>query len=192
MATGPGYPGPLNTYVPNHEASGRLTTGFSRNVDRFHLPKYVKYVPTDEMVGLYMRLSAQEAARVVSTQEYEWRDGQPRPTHQDGLESFNMVPYITHRFDYGFTVGWLTEKQASWPLVEQHSQIHAAKCMTSRTIRMLDTATTTANWAQSTSGDYDLGSDHYATATAWVGGFLDQGTSATPYIKNFLDKTRCT
>lgn len=189
MATGPGFPSATNVYAPNLEASGRLITGYSRNVKKFNLPKYVQYVQTKQMVGLYMRLSAQEAARVVTTQDFEWADGTPRPMHADGLEQFNMVEFRTHRYDYGYSVGWLTEKQADWPIMEQHSQIKAAQCMTARTVRMLTAATLSTNWTTAASGDYDLSQDHTATAASWVGGFLDQGTSTAPYIKIFLDKT---
>ncbi len=188
MATGPSTPNATNSYTPNLEASGRLITGYSRNVSRFLLPKYVKYVPTKQMQGLFMRLSNQEQARAISAQEYEWVDGQSRPMHLGELEQFAFVPYLTHRYDYGFTVGWLTEQQASWPVVEVHSQIKATQCMTNRTWRMLTVATNTANWTVAGSGDYDLGQDHTATASAFAGGLLDQGAAATPYLKVYMDK----
>jgi hypothetical protein len=143
---GPGFPASTNVFIPNFEASGRLVTGYSRNRDKFHFPKYVKYVKSDNEVGLFMKLSCQEAARVVSVQEYEWPDGQVRPTHEDGLEMFMWQEFRCRRFDYGMPIGWMTKNQAVWPIVEQHAQIHAAKCMTARTIRMLGVATTTANW----------------------------------------------
>lgn len=190
MPTGPGFPSSTNVFVPNLEASGRLTVGYSRNTDLFNLPSYARYVQTDQSVGLYMKLSAQEAARVVTQAEYEWPDGQVRPVHTNGLEQFNMLEFRTHRYDYGFTVGWMTKNQASWPIVEQHSQIHAAKCMTARTVRMLAVATTAANWTVAGSGDPDLSADHTAaSATAFgVGGPLGGGTSADPRIKKALDK----
>lgn len=185
-ATGPGFPGPTNVFVPNLDASGRLTIGFSRNVKKFHLPSYVQYTQSTNLVGLYMKLTAQEAARVVTQQEYSWPDGQPRPSHADGLESFNLLEYRCKRWDYGFNMGYQTRDQATWPIIEQHSQIHAAKCMTARTIRMLTALTTVASWQ--TTADPDLSANHTATATALAGGFLDQGTSTAPFIKIALDK----
>ncbi len=56
-----------------------------------------------------------------------------------------------------------------------------------RTRRMLVLATTASQWAQSTANGLDLSADHTSTAASFVGGYLDQGTSSTPYIKNFFD-----
>jgi hypothetical protein len=138
------------------------------------------------MVGFYLKLSPQEAARVVTVQEYTWPDGQVRPQHDDGLEQFNFVEFRCQRYDYGFTIGEQAAEQADWPIVEQHSGIHAAKLMTARTIRMLSTLTTASNWQ--TAADPDLSADHTATATSLAGGYLDQGTSTIPYLKKALDK----
>lgn len=186
MPTGPGYPSSTNVFVPSLEASGRLTVGYSRNVDRFHLPRYLRYTRTEQLVPLYMKLSAQEAARVVTQQEYEWPDGQVRPMHANGMEKFNFLEARCHRYDYGFTVGWQTKQQAAWPIVEQHSQIHAAKCMTARTQRVMKIATNVASWQ--ITADPDLSADHTATATTLAGGQFDLGTTASPYIKKALDK----
>jgi hypothetical protein len=194
---GPGFPSSTNVFIPNFESSGRLTTGYSRNPSKFHLPKYVKYVKSDFTVGVFLKISAQESARVVSQQEYEWPDGQVRPVHTNGLEQFMYQEFRTHRYDYGFAVGWMTRNQAVWPIIEAHAQIHAQKLMTARTIRMLSVLTTTSNWTQAgtrpdsgtaTTLDADLSADHTSTATGLTGGFLDQGTGTTPYLKIALDK----
>lgn len=188
MATGPGYPSASDTYVPSFDASGRLIINFSRNPKKFNLPKYCQYVESPKMVGLYLKLSPQEAGRVVTTQDYHWPDGSVRPMHANGLEQFNYVEFRTVRYDYGFTIGEEAEQQADWPVVEQHSQIHAAKCMTSRTIRMLNVATTTTNWTVAGNTDVDLSADHTNTATSLAGGQFDQGTSTAPFIKIGLNK----
>src|SRR6516164_9719427 len=105
MATGPGFSSGTDTFVPSFDASGRLVIGYSRNPNKFHLPKYVQYVESPRMVGFYLKLSPQEAARVVTVQEYTWPDGQVRPQHDDGLEQFNFVEFRCQRYDYGFTIG---------------------------------------------------------------------------------------
>lgn len=185
--TGPGLPGPTNVFVPNLESSGRLIIGYSRNVKKFTFPKYVQYVESDRLVGLYMKLSPQEAGRVITTQEFDWPDGQVRPMHEDGLEYFNFVEFRCKRSDFGFNIGWLTHEQAEWDVVEQHSQIHAAQAMTYRTYDGLTTATTASNWTVAGGTDGDLSADHTATASTIVGGYLDQGTSTAPLFKNALD-----
>lgn len=189
-ATGPGYPSATNVTVPTHEASGYLTTGYSRNAKRFLLPRYVKYVPSTKNVGLYMKQSFQEQTRVVTTQEYAWAPGQMRPRHTDGMEQFLMVPYATKRYDYGASMDDDTERLATWPIVQQHSRIHCTKLMTARTIRMLTAATVASAWQ--IAADADMTVDHTATAAAFVGGFLDQGTTSTPYIKEFLNRVAVT
>lgn len=186
MATGPGFPSATNVYIPNWEASGRLVTGYSRNPKKFKLMRWAQLVESPHNVGYYMKLSPQEAARVVSVNDYRWARGNPRPMHAEGLEQFNYVEFRTERYDYGFNVDDDTERQAEWDVIETHSQIHAAKCMTSRTIRAITTLTTAANWQ--TSADPDLSANHTNTAASLAGGQFDQGTSTAPYIKIALDK----
>lgn len=188
MATGPGFPSGTNTFIPNFEASGRLIVNYSRNPKKFHLPKYAQYVQSPKSVGYFLKLSPQEAARVVTTQDFIWPDGNVRPMNADGLEQFNFVEFRTQRFNYGFTIGEKAAEQADWPVVEQHSQIHAAKCMTARTIRAANVLTTAANWTVAGGTDPDLSADHTSTATTLVGGFIDQGTPTAPLLKKALDK----
>ena len=188
MATGPGFPSSTNTYVPSFDASGRLVIGYSRNPNKFVINKYVQYVESPKTVGYYLKLSPQEAARIVSGQDYEWPDGQVRPMHADGLEQFNYVQFRTARKDYGFTIGEMAAEQADWAILEQHSQIKAAQAMTGRTVDVLSTLTTTTNWTVAGATDPDLSADHTATATSLAGGQFDLGTSTAPYIKKALDK----
>ncbi len=188
MATGPGVPGASNVFVPNWAASGRLATGYSRNAKSFLLPQYCQYVQSPKVVGLWLKLSAQEAARVVSTNDYLWAWGANRPLRDDGLETFNLKEFAVLRHDYGFNLDEDTERQAEWEVGEQHAQIHAAKGMTDRTIEAISVLTTTTNWTVAGGTDGDLSADHTAAAPAFAGGFTDQGTSTAPYIKIFLDK----
>ncbi len=188
MATGPGLPSGQNTFVPSFSSSGRLAVAYSRNPKTFPLMQFAQLIESDKMVGYFLRLSAQEAARVVTSGEYSWPIGQPRPIHADGTEQFNYVSFITQRKDYGFTLGDEMAQQADWAILEQHSEIHCQKAMTDRTIMSYNVLTNTSNWTTASSGDYDLSADHTATAATFVGGFLDQGTSTKPFIKIFIDK----
>lgn len=186
MATGPGFPSSTNVWIPNWTASGKLAVQYSRNVKDFDLNRYIQIIESPKQNGYYLKLSAQEAARVVNTNDYVWGWDNPRPMHAEGLEQFQFVNFSTTRYDYGFNIGEDTDRQAEWKIAEQHSQIHAAKAMTARTIRVLTVATTAANWQ--TSADPDLAANHTNTASSLAGGFLDQGTSTSPYIKKALDK----
>jgi hypothetical protein len=184
MATGPGFAAANSAFIPNYEASGRLTVGFSRNPNRFPLAKYVQYVPVTQGRGYYLKITAQEAARVINLQDYDWPDGHNRPM-RDGLESFNWIEFTTKRYESGFTIGEKTAKTADWPLVEAHSQIHAAKAMTHRAIRALTVLTTAANWA--TTADPDLATNHHGTATGTGGGVWSTATTTNLNIKKTLD-----
>jgi hypothetical protein len=189
MATGPGFPGGNNTYVPV-DISNRIRIGFSRNAKKFHLPKYVQYVEVPKGNGYYLKLTAQEAARVVNVQDFAWPDGAPDVNEDAGTESFTFIPFTTQRYRYKFRIGQKAEKQAVWPIVEQHGQIKAGQCMTARTLRVYNVWSTTGNWTQANNAD-DMTADHTGTATAVTnlalggsgGGKLDQGTSTVPLLK---------
>jgi hypothetical protein len=186
MATGPGFPQGNNTYVPP-DISGRLRIGFSRNAKDFQFPRYVQYVETPTRSAYYLKLTTQEAARVLNTTDFEWPDGAPDRMHEDGTESHNFVPFTTDRRSYKFRLGDMATKQAAWPILEQHSQIYAAKCMTNRSVRGLTVATTAANWNAS-NDTANLSANHTDTATNLGGGKFDVGTSTTPYLKIGLGK----
>ncbi len=192
MATGPGFPGPLNTYVPNHEATKNLTVGFTRNPDAFNLPKYCQYVETKQMTGYWLRMGHSEQVRILDDQSHLWNDGDERPLFVNDHERFNFVPFITKRRIYGTTLGDLTKDQASWEIEPQHLQIASTKLMTNRTQRMITTATTSTNWTVAASGDFDLSVDHTDTATNYGGGKLDVGTSTAPYLKKAFEKVAVT
>lgn len=191
---GPGYPASTNVFIPDFQRSGKMIIGYSRNPRAFQLPQYVQYVKSDLSVGLYLKMSFQEQARVVSVQEFEWPDNQVRPMHDDGLEQFNFQEYRTHRYDYGWTTGYMTRNQADWPLVDHQQAIKAQQMMTARTIRMWTVLTTAANWTVAGTGsagsgtEFDMTADHTATAATLAGGYLDQGTSTSPFLRIAFDK----
>lgn len=181
MATGPGYPQGSNTFIPA-DISGRIRVGFSRSPKKFALPRYVQYVETPSSSFYWLRMTTQEAARVLSVNDFEWPDGSPDRATDTGTESFNFVPDITHRRSYKFRVGQKAADQAVWPLVESQSGIKAAQCMTARTIRWATAFENTANWAKA--GDTaNLSTNHFSTATNLVGAKLDTGSSTNPIIR---------
>lgn len=186
MATGPGYPAgnPGNTYVPR-DISNRLRIGFSRNPDKFYLPRYVQYVETPNDVAYYLKLTTQEAGRVTSQQDFAWPDGVPSKATDDGTESFQFIPFQTQRYEYVFRLGDKAAKQASWPIVEQNGANKAAQCMTARTSRMMTAATTASTWqvATNTDNQANLSADHTGSAASIAGGYLDQGTGTVPYLR---------
>ena len=184
--TGPGFPGPTNVVIPTLEASGKLTVGFSRNPKRFVLPRYVQYVTSGAVTGLYMKLSAQEAARVVSLPEHDWGYGTPRPV-QENTEQFNLIQYFCKRRNVSYFLDRTTVQGAAWPIHEQHQQIKAAQMMTIRTQEVVTLLTTATNWQ--TAADPDLSANHTDTAANVAGGFVNNGTSTDPLFMKFLNTT---
>ncbi len=182
-ATGPGYASATNTFIPA-DLSGKLRVGFSRNANKFHFPKYWQYVECPKSNGYWLKLTTQEAARVINVQDFQWPDDAPDRTADSGTESFNFVNFMTSRNSYKFRLGDKASGQADWPIIEQHGQIKAAQCMTNRSVNGLTQATTAGNW-QASGDTANLSADHTADATSipGVGGYLDQGTSTTPWLR---------
>src|SRR4051812_16149603 len=118
-----GYPGPY-TYLPNHDASGALVVGFSRNVKDFSLNQYVQMFPSKTMLGLYYEYTSQSAARVVSDTdaESEWADGDACPPGLNNLESFVERAYRTKRRVYPFTLGEMTVEQMPFDMLLTNSR----------------------------------------------------------------------
>lgn len=168
------YPSSSNTFVPSHEASGGLIIGFSRNPKKFKLNQYIKLVPVKQGQGYYLSITAEEAARVISSNlaDYVWYDGQEAPMGNDHTESFQFIKFITTRYNYGFNLGQKAIDQATWPILSVHAGFMAQKAMTARTISTINTLTTASNWGSST-----------ATAASLGGGGWDLSGASDKFIR---------
>jgi hypothetical protein len=144
----PVYPGQSNTYIPNHAATAGLVIGFSRNVDDFPLNDYIQIKPVTKDVGYYLRLTTEEAGRVLSTDlsEFVWPDGADRPQNNDGTELFAFDSYRTQRFNYAFKLGDKSREQADWGVVDAHKAIKAQQAMTARTVRAHAILQSNSSW----------------------------------------------
>jgi len=160
------FPGNINTFVPSFEASGKLQIEFSRNPESFPLNRYVGVKTVTKGTGLYLEITAEEAARVVAQQDYEWPDGQDRPSGHDGTELFEFKPYTTQRKCYSFNLGDKAIEQADWAILASHARIHAQKAMTARADRFQTILSTTGNWGGNTDTATNLGTGQWSAATA--------------------------
>lgn len=172
-----GYPGGHNIFVPSHEASGGLITGFSRNPKKFPLPRYIKLIPVKKEVGYYLRITAEEAARVVSMNDSLWPLGHTAPVGDENLESFGYKSFTCQRRVFPYAIPTETVDQADWKVEVVAAGIQAAKAMTTRTNQVWGQLTVAANWEGNT-----------ATATSLGGGAWDAGSSTNLYIKNTFDQ----
>jgi hypothetical protein len=175
------YPSNVNTFVANHEASGSLITGFSRNPKKFKLPQYAKVVPVKQGAGYYLQITAEEAARVINSDlaDFVWHDGQEAPMGNDNLESFQFQKFVTTRYAFPFVLGQKAVNQATWPILKVHADIAAQKAMTARTIAAITALTTAGNWSGSTD-----------TATNLGGGKWDVSGATDKYILKTFNQVR--
>lgn len=145
------YPGGTNTYVKNHEATGNLVVSFSRNPSDFPLARYVQYRDVKKDAGYYLRIAAEQAARIVgsSLSEYVWPDGADRPRRNNGTEKFRFEDYRTERYDFDFQLGYKAEGQADWNIKDSEAAFKAQQAMTGRTVAVANALQTTGNWDSS-------------------------------------------
>lgn len=151
-----GFPGPYDTYIPSHEASGNLIVGFSRNAKDFPVNNYIEIFPSEKMFGVYATYTSRNAARIISTNDAEhvWPDGDPTPPGLNNLESFVFSTYKTTRRAYTFTLGELTVDQMSFDMLMTNSRDMAQQCMTARTM-LVQNALAGAVWGTSNSASVD-------------------------------------
>jgi hypothetical protein len=149
MATVGSYvlPGAYNTYVQNPDATGNLIITFSRDPSRFTLPQYAQYRPVQKSTGLYLRIKADECARIMDADlaDYVWPDGgdAPKQTH---TEEFRYESYRATRYAYPMQLGNLAREEADWDIEGIHKAFNAQKAMTARTVKVISKLETVANW----------------------------------------------
>ncbi len=175
------FPSAADTYVPSHEASGKLVVDFSRNQEDFAVNRYCQIIPADKITGYFLRMTVEEAGRILNTdlRDFVWEDGQVAPLGHDGTESHEFFPFRCIRYAYSVNLGDLTIDQASWDILAQHSRIKAQQAMTARTQKAITVLTTQAN--------YD--SSHRLNVTTITGntGNWSQSTTARQDIKRSLN-----
>lgn len=152
MAGGtPVYPGHgPNTFVKSMKATDNLTVSYSRNVNDFPLTRYIQYKDVTKDSGYYLKITAENAARIVGGKlnEWVWPDGADRP-RRENTEKFAFHDYKTTRYDYDFTLGYKTAQQADWNIRDTEAAFHAQQAMTGRTQAVHDMLKTTGNWETS-------------------------------------------
>lgn len=150
------YPGGApNTFVPSTEATRNMIVDFSRNIQSFPLNRYMYLVPVTKMVGIYTRMTIEEAGRLLNTGEDMWALGTPRPRNAGRTEKFEMPAYRTVRRQFGYEIPGEAAEQASWDILAQHGRIIAQRAMTRRTERAATLLQTAGNWPAANTIDVD-------------------------------------
>lgn len=174
---GAGFPGPYDCYVPNHEASGGLLVGFSRNKEDFPVNNYCQLFPSAQMFGVYAAYTSRNAARIISPTDAEhvWADGDPRPPGLNNLESFLFLTYKCVRRAYTFTLGDLTVEQMSFDLLMAYSRDMAQQMMTARTM-LVQAALSGTSWGSNTAA---VDGGILASGQNWTNGGNNQYSTAS-------------
>lgn len=177
-------PGGNNTFVPSHEASGKLCVDYSRNVKKFAINEYSQIVKAPKSVGYYMKATIDEGGRVIDDDANDslWMDGENAPGGRDGTSEHEYKAFSTERRVFTFTLGDKGIEQATWDIVAQHAQRKAQQAMTVRTMKAVKAITTTGNHIAS----------HVLDVTAMSGntGTWAASTSARQDIHRSLDVAR--
>lgn len=174
-------PGGQNTFVKDHEGSGRLVVDFSRNAKKFPLLNYIQLIPVKKTAGYYLEMTVEEAGRLLNSDgaEFDWPDGADSPSGADGTESFQFKEFRTQRKAYAVRLGQQAVDQAGWNISDQHLNIKAQQAMTSRTQDVVTVLSTSGNYAAS----------HTAASSAISGntGTWAASTTARQDIKRSLN-----
>ncbi len=171
------YPGGgPNTYVPSYEASGLLIQ-YLKDANKFAINSYVGQKKEEKSVGKYLFIDSAEAARFISSADFEWPDGSAAnpDTGYTNTSAFQFLDYSCDRKFTPFTIGYLSQQQAAWQIVANEAAIHGARAMTEKTVRALSVLLTGANWGSNTN-----------TATSLGGGLWSAATSTNFYIRNTI------
>jgi hypothetical protein len=147
------YVGSYSGYLP---AASGLVIGFMRKASEFAINKYVKLVPVQKMLGTYTIVGRDSAIRISNDGQFDFADGQTRPTGNWNQNPFLELDYRCVRKSYPWTLGYQAIEQAELinPKIV-HMNMAMSQCMTNRTNRTIAALQSTANWGS-----------HYGTAGA--------------------------
>lgn len=148
-------PSGTNTYVPDHDATGKMIVDFARNPKKFALNRYAQIVPVKKNVGFYLEMTVEEAGRILDSDatKHKWPDGADAPEETDTLEDFRYLPYRTQRRSFGFRLGDLAREQADWAIDDRSMKTQAQKGFTARTLIAVSKLTNPANYANTHTTD---------------------------------------
>ena len=169
-------PGGGNTFVPTFsEATGQIQVEFTRSPNSYPVTQYCKLTPVSKSTGYYLRIDEEESSRLVSTNDYVWRDGNDAP--EGNQVDHEFTSYTTDRYAPTFTLGHRAVDNADWDVIAAHARIAASKAMRLRTMRAATLLTTAGNWPTGTT----------ASCTSIAGGKLTGSSSANAYIQKLFN-----
>jgi hypothetical protein len=181
MAAGPYTTvGQSNTYVKDHNATGRMITGFSRNPNEFMLNKYIQVRPVKKDSGYYLQIDQYNASRIANgnIDDYVWTDGKAAPMLNDNALEFRYLDYRTTRRAFTQQLGNKSVEQADWSVDTAQADQLAQKAMTVRTVQAHQALSLAGNWDATNRKDVTT----IAGAGQWSG-----ATSVNTFIKKTIN-----
>lgn len=171
------YPGGNDTFIPTLDLSGNLMIGFSRNVKKYPVNRYVSLTPVKKSYGEYLYFQPSDNARLLNLpHNNKWAGGSNRPVSTSAARGFEPRLFTTTRYSYTVELDQRAIDLANWPVLKRNTEELAKDAMVARAYRC---ATLMFDSTQ-----YD--STHVKTATVLGGGFLDGGNTADARILRAL------
>src|SRR5437868_2046850 len=143
-----------NGFVPS--ATGQAIA-FVRDPARFKVNGYVQNIRSPKVIGLYAVLDRDQPTRVPTDQEFAWEDGDPRPSGNNNMGTFQWKEFAVFRRDYPYTVGEQAIEQAEgWNPRAFFNASILSQAMTNRTKRVVSLLENAANWPAASTADANV------------------------------------
>lgn len=167
------YVGGNNTNVLGLDLSGNLMIGFSRNVKKYPVNRYVSLTPVKKSRGSYLYFRPEDNARLVNLPHHnKWAGGSNRPVTKSTLRGFEEKTFVTERYSYTTELDQRAVDLANWPVMKRHTEELAKDAMVARAYRVATKMFTASEYPAA----------HQVTASDLAGGFLHEGSTADPRI----------
>jgi hypothetical protein len=176
------HPSSTNVQVAGPAAAQQmvLQTAFAKNPAKFSHLQTIQRVPSARHLGVWSQMNPDDMARIESADESpNWRDGTRRPRAQSFR--FEIKPFVLDRDSQNAELGSETIDQSQFALQANYFAALANKAMLKKQRDHESVVTNVANVtnnADTTIGD--------------IGGKLDAGTEAAPYVKRAFDYVKAT
>lgn len=168
-----GYVGKNDTYIPTLDLSGNLMVGFSRNVKKYPINRYVSLTPVKKTRGAYLYFQPTDNARLPNLPQHNrWAAGSNRPASNASLRGFEEKTFTTERYSYTTELDQQAIDLANWPVLKRHTEELAKDAMVARAYRAATKMFDSTQYPAS----------NVVRADALASGYLDGGSAADPRI----------
>lgn len=171
------YAGPGNVFVPAFDTQANLIINYSRDPKKYIVNQLMTITPVSKPIGKYLRIKPEVQGQLTDTwnQSRRWADGAPRPIQLEGGQKHEWLEFFTERYIESFPIGYQTEQNAIWDIVNTQSKALANRMMTGIALEAYAVLKNSSNYSNT------------ATATVAGGGLWSAATSTSRYIQNSLN-----